>query len=151
MIKERAAAHSPFYDWRSAAHESTFPIYRDGNHRGKSYRGWRIAGRSCAKPWSIQGDYQVSPEACFFQNRHPQSKRAGRVFTGKTMSKADDHLARARVLWIVAKLHADKAQEAALVAADEASQRFADYVEITQPGFASLFRRILKKQKEGEI
>ena len=64
----------------------------------------------------------------------------------ETMNKADEMLVQARAVWMEAKGRADKAQEAARVAENKANQRFAEYVEIGNPGFGRFFRRILKRQ-----
>lgn len=56
-------------------------------------------------------------------------------------------LAQARCAWREAKDRADKAQEDALLAEDTACQRYADYAEIMQPGFANYFRRVLKRRE----
>ena len=59
----------------------------------------------------------------------------------------NDDEAQAKAAWIEAKHRSDAAQEAARIAEDITNQRFADYAEITQPGFAHYFRRVLKKRQ----
>jgi hypothetical protein len=54
--------------------------------------------------------------------------------------------AQARTAWIKAKHDAYIAQVAAIFAEETACQRFAEYAEVEQPGFAHYFRRVLKRQ-----
>ena len=58
--------------------------------------------------------------------------------------------ALAQALWIVARRRAEEAQEEFRIADNIACERFADYVELTQPGFAKFFRRVLKIQQSRE-
>ena len=60
-----------------------------------------------------------------------------------------EHLAQERrAAWIEAKRIADEAQEDARAAEDVACQRFADYAEVEQPGFAHYLRRVLNRQRK---
>ena len=67
------------------------------------------------------------------------------------MTDTADVLAHARATWLDARRQAEEAQEMARLAENIANQCFANYADIVQqivhPGFASFFRRILKKQE----
>jgi hypothetical protein len=59
-------------------------------------------------------------------------------------------LALARVSWIASRRRAEEAQEAFRIADDAACQHFANYVELTQPGFAKFFRGVFQMQRSIE-
>jgi hypothetical protein len=63
------------------------------------------------------------------------------------MSETVDRLAMAQAVWIESRRRSDEARETARLAEDDACERFADYVELSQPGFAKFFRRVLKIQQ----
>ena len=61
------------------------------------------------------------------------------------MSKAGDRIDLARARWLEARRHAEEAAEVSRIAVNIAFQRYADYAEIEQPGFADFFRRVLTR------